>query len=493
MRIAIGSFFQESQSFSPVPGSWDHFGEREMLRGQTLLDERTGTKTELGGAIDVAQERGIELVPLLCAATTASAGPLLQDVFQAIRDEMVTRLGEAGQVDGVFLALHGGVVAVGYEDASGEILRTVRAKIGPDIPLIASLDLHANATEFMAQQATALVGYHTFPHVDLYETGRRGMELLFKIVKGEVHPTPSIRRLPMILPGENGRTTQGPYAEVMQMVVDLEKQPGILDGSAFSVQPWLDVFDIGCSVIVIADGNQALADRQADRIAGEFWKRREEFRVELTPTVDALERALAADRRPYVLSDTADSPSSGAPGDSTFVLGKLLEIQPTKTCLLNIVDPQAVHEMVYAGVGQTLTVRLGAGYAPEFYQPLEVTGYIKLISDGAFTNKGPGFHGVTFHRGCTVVFKIGEIELVVSERPVFQWDPELYRSVGLEPCDAQVVVVKSPTGFRAAYEPFAAEIMVLDAPGVCSPDLPSFPFKHVRRPLHPLDEMQEWR
>lgn len=493
MRVALGSFFQESQSFSPVPGSWDHFGEREMLRGQTLLDERSGTKTELGGAMDVARERGIELVPLLCAATTASAGPILRDVFESIRDEMVARLASAGTVDGVFLALHGGVVAVGYEDASGELLRAVREQVGPDVPLVASLDLHANATEHMAKQATALVGYHTFPHVDLYETGRRGMELLFKIAERKVNPTLSIRRVPMILPGENGRTTQGPYAEVMQMVVDLGKQPGILDASAFSVQPWLDVFDIGCSVVVIADGNQTLADREAERIADEFWKRRDAFRVELTPTVQALERALAADRRPFVLSDSADAPSSGAPGDSPFVLEKLLKIQPTKTCLLNIVDPQAVSEMVRAGVGQTLTVRLGARYAPEFYQPLEVTGYVKLISDGAFTNKGPGFHGVTFHRGCTVVFETGEIKLVVSERPVFQWDPELYRSVGLEPCDAQIVVVKSPTGFRAAYEPFAAEIMVLDAPGVCSPDLPSFHFKHVRRPLHPLDAMQEWR
>jgi microcystin degradation protein MlrC len=175
------------------------------------------------------------------------------------------------------------------------------------------------------------------------------------------------------------------------------------------------------------------------------------------------------------------------------VLEALLEAQPDKDCLLNIVDPPAVEAAIEAGVGQEVRLRVGARFAPGFYRPLDVTAYVQLISDGGFVQKGPGFHGTILHRGRTVVLRIGHVYLVVMERAVRQWDPELYRSVGLEPRDAQIVVVKSPAGFRAAYEPLAAQIMVVDAAGVCSPNLRSLPFRHVRRPLYPLDQVADWR
>jgi microcystin degradation protein MlrC len=493
MRIAIGSVFQESHSFSPVPGSWDHFGPRELLRGQALLEKRARTKTELGGAIDLASEHGAELVPLLSAMSTSSSGPLLREVFETLCGELVDRLREATPVDGLLIVLHGGLVAEGYEDASGEVLRACRAVLGPDKPLIATLDLHANVTHHIAQQATALVGYHTFPHVDMYETGRRGMKLMLATLAGRVRPASAIRRLPMILPGENGRTTDGPYAEVMQMVTALAQQPGILDASVFSVQPWLDVADVGCSVVVVADNDVARAEREADRLADEFWRRRAAFEVALIPVAEAITRALADDRHPYVLSDSADSPSSGAPGDSPVVLAALLAAHPAKPCLVNVVDAVTVAELVQAGVGQAVTLQLGARLAPQFYAPVEVTGTVKVISDGEFTNKGQGFHGVTFYRGRTIVLQSGAIFIVVMERPVFQWDAELYRSLGLEPRDAQIVVVKSPAGFRDSYGPFAAEILILETAGVCSPMLRSYPFRRVRRPLYPLDDFEDWR
>ncbi len=493
MRVALASLFQESHSFSPVPGSWEHFGPREVLRGAALLAERAGTQTELGGAIAVAQAQGVTLVPLLSAMSVASAGPLDRDVFLALRDEIVARLERAGPLDGLLVVLHGGLVAEGFADASGELLRACRAAVPPGLPIVATLDLHANVTRHLVDQVDALAGYHTFPHIDLYETGQRGMRLLLAILSGTVRPATALRRLPMLLPGENGRTTDGPYAEVMALAVDLMQQPGLLDVSVFSVQPWLDVPDIGCSVVVVADGDQARAEREADRLAEAFWERRTAFAVTLTPVAEALGRALGSDQRPFILSDSADSPSSGAPGDSPAVLRALLERAPAKPCFLNIVDAPAVQAMAAAGIGQEVTVQVGARFAPVFYRPLEVTGRVRLLSDGAFRNKGQGFQGVTFYRGLTGVLQIGPVALVVMERPVFQWDPELYRSLGLEPCDAQVVVVKSPTAFRAAYGPFAAEIILLDVPGVCSPNLMSFPFRHVRRPLYPLDDGFNWR
>jgi microcystin degradation protein MlrC len=487
MRLAIGGIVQESNSFSPVAGSWLHFPPGQLLRGEELIAGRRGTRTEVGGAIEVARRRGIELAPLLFAMTTAAAGPMHGPVFRALLDELLERLRAAGPVDGALLVLHGAMAAEGAEDATGEILRAARALLGPGRPLVATLDLHANVTHTMAREATALVGYRTAPHIDLYETGVRAMELLASAVAGEVRPVTVLRRLPMILPAENGRTTEGPYAEVMEAAIAGARQPRVLDASVFSVQPWLDVEDVGCSVVVVGDDDPAPAEALADALGAQFWRSRHRFEVELAPTAATLREALASGRGPWLLADSADAPSSGAPGDSTAVLKELLAQRPARLCLHNIVDAAAVQAMARAGIGATVRLAVGASSGASFYAPLTVEGQVRLLADGAFVNKGLGFQGVMFYRGLTGVLQIGALALVVMERPVIQWDPELYRSVGLEPRDAQVVVVKSPAAFRAAYGPLAAEIRVLDAPGVCSPMLRALPWKRCRRPIFPLD------
>jgi len=493
MRIAVGCFAQESHSFSPVPGSWMHFGPQDVLRGEAWIEAFAGTATGLGGVLQYAEASGIGVVPLLSAAASSSAGHVQRDVFEAIRDELVDRLSENLPVDGVLLVLHGAMVADGYDDGTGEVLRAVRAILGREIPLVGTLDLHANVTRLMVEQASALVGYHTAPHVDLVETAERGMRLLEGAVSCRLKPVSALRRLPMILPGETARTTDGPYLDIVSRAKALMEQPAVLDASIFSVQPWLDVFDVASSVLVIADGDQAVADREADRLSDTFWQRRDEYGLDLVPTPEAIRQALEAEARPHILADSADAPSSGAPGDSTAVLDALLAANPQKDCLLNIVDSPAVDAMVRAGVGESVTLTIGARFSSTFYQPTEVTGRVRLISDGDFVQKGPGFHGQVLHRGRTAVLQIGHIHLVVMERAVRQWDPELYRSVGLDPRDAQIVVVKSPAGFRAAYAPLAAGILIIDAPGVCSPNLKSLPFRHIRRPVHPLDEIRDWR
>lgn len=493
MKIAVGCFMQESHSFSPVAGSWEHFGPHEINRGEEMLETYQLTRTELGAALDEAQVCGIEIVPLLSAHASASSGPQLQEVFETVCAELIDRLEKAGAIDGLFLALHGAMIAENYPDASGEVLRRFRGFLGADIPIVATLDLHANVTHLMAAMSNGLIGYHTAPHIDMYETGQRGFRLLHRMISKAVQPTVALKRLPMILPGENGRTTDGPYKHVMDMAIHAMQQPGILDASVFSVQPWLDIPEVGCSVVVISDADPELAENEAERIADEFWQRRAQFAFESIPARQAIISALQSAQKPVILSDPSDSPSSGAPGDSPVFLAELLKLNPDRECLLNIVDPAAVSAMEQTGIGHTITVKVGAVFAPQFYEPVEVIGQVRLLCDGTFTFKGPGFHGSVFHRGLTGVLQIGNISLVVMERPVYQWDPELYRSVGLEPSQAQLVQVKSPAAFRAAYEPFAAQVLLVDAPGVCSSNLASFPFKNVRRPLYPLDNPSDWR
>lgn len=492
MRIAIACFAQESQSFSPIPGSWEHFGSQEYLLGEDLVSRFAGTDTELGGALDYAGQRGMQVVPLMSACASASAGPMRSEVFESIRAELVERLRAALPVDGMLLVLHGALVVEHCDDGTGEVLRAVRAVLGPGVPLVGTLDLHANVTQTMVEQATALVGYHTAPHVDMHATAERGMTILEHTVAGRFQPVSALQRLPMLLPGETAVTTRGAYAEIMAQAETLAGQNGILDVSAFSVQPWLDVYDVGCSVLVVANGDPALAEQQAAQLAREFWQRRRRFEVDLAPTRQAIAQALAGDAHPVVLADSADAPSSGAPGDSTIVLKALLDAAPRRDCLHNIVDPTAVRAMAAAGAGSEIAVTVGGSSGSALYQPLTVSGRVRLMSDGEFAQKEPGFRGRVLHRGLTSVLQIGHVYLVVMERPVLQWDPELYRSVGLEPRDSWITVVKSPAAFRAAYEPLAAEVHILDAPGVCSPNLRALPFRRVRRPLYPLDEDAHW-
>ncbi len=488
MRIAIGGIYQESHSFSPAAADLDTFRAGFLLRGDEVFSPLRDLNHEVAGALAAAE--GHDLVPLAYASAGSSGQPVRKDAYDHLKAAILDRLFEALPVDGVYLAMHGAMLAEGIDDATGDLLTAVREAVGPDMPVVSSLDLHANVTRRMADAATALVGYHTAPHVDQADTGRRAMELLLLALERDFRPQMSLQQIPMVLPGEGARTTDGPYGEVMDQAIDLEGQAGVLAVSAFSVQPWLDLPEMGCSAVVVAD-DPSRAEAEARGLAEAFWSRRQRFTPDLVPLDRALGLALGTQSGPFVLADSADAPSSGAPGDSTVVLAGLLEREVDDPVLLNIVDPAAVAAAITAGVGSTAEITVGGAQAPGFYGPVTFRAYVKSVSDGRFTNKGPGFRGVEFRMGRTVVLKNRGIHLVTMEQPVIQWDPELYRSQGLEPSEARIVVPKSPAAFRAAYESFAKEVLILDVPGVCSPNLQTFPWRRITRPMYPFDDMGE--
>jgi microcystin degradation protein MlrC len=396
-------------------------------------------------------------------------------------------------VDGVLLVLHGAMMAEGEPDATGAILEAVRAVVGPQVPVVGTLDLHANVTARMVHHATALVGYHTAPHIDLYETGRKAAHTMLVTLRGEYAPTMALVRLPMLIPGENARHTDGPLAEVIHMAEALEQAGMVLHAGIYPVQPWLDTEDVGCAVVAITNGDQAAAQEHARTLAEAFWARRDRFVPELVPPDEAVRRALARDEGMVVLCDSADSPTSGSTGDSTVILQAVLRAAPlTELALLNVVDPEVVAQAVAAGVGHEVTVQIGGKLAPAFFAPVTFKGYVKLISDGVFYFKGPGMRGMAYRMGRTVVLTQGGIHLVVMERPVSQWDPQLYRSLGEEPTDARIVQVKSPAAFRAAYGPLACDILIVASPGPATPAFTTLPWQHLRRPIYPLDPDTRW-
>lgn len=487
MRIAFGELKQESNTFSPVLTTLDDFYAYHLYCGKEIEERLKGTKTEIAGFLDTATTKGIELIPTV-AAMAMSGGKVTAETYDFLKERLLEGIAKAGPIDGVVLALHGAMVIVGSDDAEGDLLTAVRDTVGHATPIIASLDLHANVTEKMVKAADILLGFDTCPHVDLYETGCRAMELASRLVKWEIDPVMTLKKVPMIVPPDTMDTSSGPLGDLIGEAKALEQRPEILSASIFAVQPWLDVPDLGFGVVVVADADLTAAQDGADRLASRVWAVRRQFYVDLVPVSEAVQRALTIKRRPVVLADSADSIGSGAPGDSTAILKALLDSDTTEMTLLTLVDPQAVAEGIAAGIGNEASLIVGGKMDNICNEPVRINGRVKTIFDGKFTMQGPSYTGLDVDMGRTVVLKSDGIHLVITEKRTWTLDPSFYRAVGLEPRLAKIVVTKSNIGFRACYAPIAGQMIWVDGPGLSSPNLASLLFERVRRPLFPLDD-----
>jgi len=273
---------------------------------------------------------------------------------------------------------------------------------------------------------------------------------------------------------------------LMESVLAAEREPEMLAAGIYPVQPWLDIPNLGWSIVTVADGDPALARAKADALGEMAWRVRREFVRDRTPVAEALRIARETPGGPFVLADSSDGTAGGAEGDSTVLLRGLLESPVPGRCLLLITDPEAAARCAAAGAGQEITLEVGGKLTPAFFQPVRVTGTVRTLSDGKFQMKNPTMPA---NRGLTAVLQVGDLFIVLSRKPVYTWDEECYRSVGLFPREAKLVQVKSPGGFRPVYEPFAKAIIDMDAPGPCDSNLRRLPFKRVTRPLFPLDDI----
>jgi microcystin degradation protein MlrC len=346
----------------------------------------------------------------------------------------------------------------------------------------------------MVEHATAIAGYHTYPHVDLYETGCKAARLLLRILAGEVSPAMRFRKIPMIVPAENMQSTSGPFARLIEAAQRYERNGEAEAVSVFGVQPWLDVAEMGCSVVSVTNGNPAAADEQASCLAEAFWNARREFDVTLTTPRRAIREALRSEGGPVVISESSDSTGSGSPGDSTGVLRPLLEAEPREPAAIFLVDPAAVARAHTAGAGATLAMKIGGAFDRRNSRPVAVRARVRLLSDGRWTPIGRGYNtGIESCMGRAAVLEVGQVRILAAERSAMTVDPALFRSHGIEPAHMKIVVVKSPNGFRALYEPLASRIYLVDTPGVSTANLKSLPYRRVPRPIYPLDRGVRYR
>lgn len=493
MRIALGSFAHEANSFSTHATDMADFIRQQIEYAAALLVDWQDHRDGLAGAMSILTERtDCEVMPLL-AARALPAAPIVESVYRSILDDLLARLEAVLPVDGVLLVLHGAMMAQLTPDGTGELLARVRELVGPDVPVAGTLDLHANVTERMVQSADILIGYHTSPHVDQYQTAQKAARTLLATLDSQISPAMALVRLPWISSSENCTDKWGPLSEMLGMANELERDGEILHAGIYPVQAWLDTPDVASAVVVLTDGDQAAAERHALRLAGEFWSRRARFVPTRIPPDEAIRLAMARPLGTVVFCDSADSTTSGATGDSTTILAAALRAAPlAHTVLLNAVDPEVVAQAIDAGVGATLDVDVGGKLGTAFYRPVRFRGYVKLISDGDFVPRSGAAQGRTQHRGRAVLLTQGNIRLVVSEQPTSQWHPAFYRSMGEEPADARIIQIKSPMGYRAAYADLFDEVILVDAPGASTPDLASLPWRNLPRPIYPIDEDTVW-
>jgi microcystin degradation protein MlrC len=486
MRILVGSLIQESNTFSPLRADLAFFRSGCLCFDQESLDLLSGTRTELGGFIAAGQEVGAELVPTV-AAWAASAGAMEGTAYRWLAEELLRRVRGAGAVDGVLLALHGAWVAEDEEDADGWILEQVRRIVGPDVPVVATLDLHANITARMVEAADALVGFRTYPHIDMFETGDRAARLLFTLLREGVRPAMYTCKVPLVVPPENAGTTAGHAAEVMASLVGLEGAADCLSASLFMVQPWLDVAEMGCTALLVTRGPSVAAREAVDAAGLRLWERRRAFEVPLVAPAEAVARALSAPDGPIVLVDSADSVSSGSTGDSTALLRALREAGPPRPALVTLVDPAAARAAAQAD-GAQVTLAVGGGLDSARHRPVTVSGVARRVPASRVTFSGGVGDGLSAELGAAAVLTAGELRILLMERPVPCYDPALYRVAGLEPAQAHVVVVKSPNNFRWTYREIMRDWIYVDAPGASTPRLAALPYRRVPRPLYPLDD-----
>jgi microcystin degradation protein MlrC len=486
LRIAIGGMSVEANDFVPPTVGITGFSDAGFLLEGEAIRGLGGTEVELAGALDrLGEEPDVEVIPLF-AARGILAGRLDGATYAQLRDRLLAAVREALPLDGIYLFQHGSMEAVGEDDPEGDTAARVRELT--DVPLVMSCDLHGNVTRRMVESTTAIVGYEHYPHDDVRRTGERAADLLLRAVRGETDPVMAHAKLDMVLTAFNSTTLEDTaYARLMREAKALEDDPAILSTSVFLVGSYIDCPDMGCSAIVIADGDAARAESEARSLAQAFWDRREQFAVQTLGVAEAVARGRAIDGGPVLLLDTADTTGGGGAGDGIGLVRGLLDAGLREDALAMVVDPAAAAACAAAGEGAELEVAVGHALAPRWGEPVTLSGRVERLLDGRFSYAGGPFGGVEVTMGPSAVLAVGRLRLLVMSRSTYDWADEQYRAAGLDPAAAKFVGVKNMMNFRFGYGDVMKGFFVLDLPGPTPPDMCLLPFERVTRPLYPLD------
>jgi microcystin degradation protein MlrC len=489
-RVLTGRFMHETNTFSVQKTDMALWRRRDFHRDNEIPVAFRGTRSALGATFEAADKYGWILVHPVSANANPS-GIVTDDAFNEIGGMILDAAEYQGPIDGVLLHLHGAMVVDSHEDGEGELLARLRQKLGPEVPVVVTLDLHANVTQAMADNASALIAFRTYPHVDMYERAWQGAQLLERAMAGEVRPRTVIARRPMLYGLDRGRHQAGPMAELIARGEALEAAGDALAVSICAGFSRANIRDVGPSVTVTVDGNSPRGQAIAESFMDHAWATRDYQSYTLLSVAEAVARAREGKPgdKPLVVADYTDNPGGGGYGDATAFLRGLIEAGVEGVAFHAICDPGSVEAGMRAGIGPA-TLTLGGKIDPAMGGgPLTLAGEVSHLSNGRFIAYGPMGGGVERDYGPSMVFRVGGIDIILITNNGQAVDLGQFTSLGLDPTRYSTVAVKSMQHFRAAFAPIAREVILVDTGALCSETYTPELFDKVRRPVWPLDPM----
>ena len=494
-RIGLGGLWHESNTFNPQSMTLDDFtrGDKifsHWLRGKEIVDKFQHEENHTGGAVKALLERAdVEIVPLVCAGTTPG-GPISDQAYERLLNDMLTAIGDAGKLDGLVFANHGAMVTESIKDADGDMLKNVRNLVGPDIPISVALDFHANISRDVISHADIVVVYKRYPHIDRHETGYKAAELLAKTVAGEIMPQMAFIKLP-IMPGLLKQLTeQEPMKSINNMLYAAEDESDILSCSLAGGFPYADVPQASSSIIAISNGDKTQAESCARRIAETYWNRRHEFKNELISPEEAVSAAALEKDGPVLLVDTGDNIGGGTPADGTLLLRLLYERNMPGVVIIH--DPSAVNSCIKAGIGEDITIAIGGKFLTVQGGPVKVSGRIRTLFEGRYFETGIPDQGLpeSFHPMALLI--ADNLKIILTTHRLIPEELAQLRAMGVTPEEEKLIVVKAAVAWREFYGTIAKRVFLVATPGYTSINPNHFKFRHLTRPLYPLDEEVKW-
>lgn len=492
MKFLIARFNHETNTFSPVSTTLADF---EPLYGEAALDDQRHARTAMGAFIRLVESQPGAALVTPVSATANPSGTVTADAYHHLTQTILE--GVRTQPDAILLDLHGALVAENAADGEGELLRAIRS-IAPDTPIAVALDLHGNVTPAMAANADIVVGFKTYPHVDMAETGEHAGRLMMDLLAGRTRPLTRLVQLPLLSHTLRSNTNEGAMRAAVEAARRAEQMPGVLAVSVMAGFSLADVEDAGVSVIVVTDHDVALADEVASNIARQIWRDREGFVYRSEPLAQSLSRARALHAEPgegpVLLLDHSDNVMSGGTCDTMDVLEAALKVHVSPILVGPICDPQAVQRLWKLRPSDVVSVDIG-NRIPLASQgitkkPLRLTGVVRATSAGEFTVSGPIYTGATISMGRTVLFDTLDALIVICERRIEPYDIGIFDCVGLDPKRYDYLLLKSRMYARPVFGPMSKALIECDADqgGPTSSNYALFQFRHIRRPVYPLDQ-----
>jgi microcystin degradation protein MlrC len=487
MRLLTGGIIHETHTFSNQPPALDEFLASERAGNPSAWAE---TNSSFGGVVVECREQGIELV---CTSTTgaAPAGMPTRATFETLLERLLQRARAALPVHGVVLTLHGAMVAEGYHDAEAEITRRMRDLVGPAVPIAVTLDLHGNIDDALVNACDIIVAYDTYPHIDAADRAREAVRLLAATIEGRIRPTMAIVKPPLLPVPQAMYTARDPMARLFARAFAMEDSGAALTISILGGFPYADVPAAGMSVVVVTNDDATRARELAEELARMAWDDRAGFAVRNVLPREAIAQAIDHPRGPVILVDVGDNIGGGTPGDGTVILRELLD-QGAQEATVVIADAEAVQTAFAAGVGGEVATLVGGKRDHLHGEPLSIHGRVRLLCDGDWVHEGPENAGVPTSMGPTAVVRVDGVNLVLTSVKCAPGDLQQLKTVGIDPTRQKIIVVKAAVRWRGGYEPIMAHFIDVDTPGLGSVNLEHFDFRHLRRPLYPLDPDTVW-